>query len=78
VRCVAIPVLKFYLNSTPITTITDKSNWQIDMNYWIIVASKDPGMRGVTLGIAQAGNGKHSGLARMHKGDMIVYYSPKV
>jgi len=46
--------------------------------YWIIVASKDHVMRGVTFGIAQAGHGKQSGLARMHKGDMIVYYSPKV
>ena len=48
------------------------------MKYWIIVASKDHVMRGVTLGFAQAGHGKRSGLARMHKGDMIVYYSPKV
>ena len=46
--------------------------------YWIIVASKDHVMRGVTLGFAQAGHGKRSGLARMHKGDMVVYYSPKV
>ena len=45
--------------------------------YWIIVASEDHVMRGVSLGIAQAGHGKRSGLARMHKGDMIVYYSPK-
>jgi len=47
------------------------------MKYWILVASKDHVMRGVTLGFAQAGHGKRSGLARMHKGDMIVYYSPK-
>jgi predicted RNA-binding protein len=46
--------------------------------YWIIVASKDHVMRGVSLGIAQAGHGKRSGLARMHNGDMIIYYSPKV
>lgn len=46
--------------------------------YWIIVASKDHAMRGVSLGIAQAGHGKRSGLARMRKGDMIIYYSPKV
>jgi len=45
--------------------------------YWIIVASEDHVMRGVSLGIAQAGHGKRSGLARMHKGDMMVYYSPK-
>ena len=35
-------------------------------------------MRGVSLWIARAGHGKRSGLARMHKGDMIIYYSPKV
>jgi predicted RNA-binding protein len=46
--------------------------------YWILVASEDHVMRGVSLGIAQAGHGKQSGLSRMHKGDMIVYYSPKV
>jgi predicted RNA-binding protein len=45
--------------------------------YWIIVASEDHVTRGVSLGIAQAGHGKQSGLARMHKGDMMVYYSPK-
>ncbi len=46
--------------------------------YWIIVASKDHVMRGVSLGIAQSGHGKLSGLARMNKGDMIAFYSPKV
>ena len=45
--------------------------------FWIVVASKDHVMRGVSLGIAQAGHGNRSGLVRMHKGDMIVYYSPK-
>ena len=45
--------------------------------YWIIVASKDHVMRGVCLGIAQAGHGKRSGLARMHKDDKIACYSPK-
>jgi predicted RNA-binding protein len=45
--------------------------------YWIIVASEDHVMRGVSLGIAQAGHGKRSGLARLHKGDKMVYYSPK-
>jgi predicted RNA-binding protein len=57
------------------------TNWKrhvMTSKYWIIVASKDHVMRGVTRGIAQAGHGKRSGLARMHKGDMIIYYSPKV
>ncbi|MGD0079590.1 MAG: EVE domain-containing protein [Methanoregula sp.] len=45
--------------------------------YWIVVASKDHVVHGVSLGIAQAGHGKRSGLVRMHAGDGIVYYSPK-
>ena len=45
--------------------------------YWIVVASKNHVLRGVSLGIAQAGHGKRSGLARMHAGDGIVYYSPQ-
>lgn len=48
------------------------------VRYWIIVASKNHVMHGVSLGIAQAGHGKRSGLSRMHTGDGIVYYSPKV
>jgi hypothetical protein len=35
-------------------------------------------MLGVKGGFAQAGHGKRSGLARMHAGDRIIYYSPKV
>jgi hypothetical protein len=35
-------------------------------------------MMGVNGGFAQAGHGKRAGLARMHAGDRIVYYSPKV
>jgi predicted RNA-binding protein len=57
---------------------TNRNRLVMTSKYWIVVASKDHVMRGVTLGIAQAGHGKRSGLARMHKGDMIVYYSPKV
>jgi hypothetical protein len=52
-----------------------------DMNvphYWIIVASKEHVMLGVKGEFAQAGHGKRSGLTRMHTGDSIVYYSPKM
>ena len=45
--------------------------------YWIVVASKNHVMHGVSLGIAQSNHGKRSGLSRMHAGDGIVYYSPK-
>jgi predicted RNA-binding protein len=46
--------------------------------YWILVASLEHVKLGVTGGFAQAGHGKRSGLARMHAGDRIIYYSPKV
>ncbi len=46
--------------------------------YWIAVASKNHVMRGVAHGFAQSGHGKRSGIARMHQGDRILYYSPKV
>ena len=47
------------------------------MKYWVVVASKDHVMHGVSLGIAQSGHGKRTRLEKMHKGDGIVYYSPK-
>jgi predicted RNA-binding protein len=46
--------------------------------YWIIVASEEHVMLGVAGGFAQAGHGKRPGLARMHPGDRVIYYSPKV
>jgi predicted RNA-binding protein len=46
--------------------------------YWIIVASQEHVKLGIAGGFAQAGHGKRSGLARMHAGDRIVYYSPKI
>ena len=45
--------------------------------YWVVVASQDHVMYGVSLGIAQSGHGKRTRLEKMHKGDWIVYYSPK-
>jgi hypothetical protein len=49
-----------------------------DPRFWIIVASLEHVILGVAGGFAQAGHGKRSGLARMHAGDRIIYYSPKV
>jgi hypothetical protein len=46
------------------------------MKYWVGVVSREHAKRGEQLGIAQAGHGKRTGLARMHKDDGIVYYSP--
>jgi EVE domain len=47
------------------------------MSAWLGVVSADHVRRGVSLGIAQIGHGKRVGLARMHHGDWLVYYSPK-
>lgn len=46
--------------------------------YWIAVASKNHVMYGASHGIVMAGHGKRSGIARMHKGDGFIYYSPRV
>jgi hypothetical protein len=46
--------------------------------YWILVASQEHVKLGVAGGFAQAGHGTQSGIARMHAGDRILYYSPKV
>jgi hypothetical protein len=45
--------------------------------YWILVASQEHVKLGVAGGFAQAGHGKRSGIARMHAGDQVTYYSPK-
>jgi EVE domain len=46
------------------------------MSAWLGVASAEHVRRGLALGIAQIGHGKRTGLARMHAGDTLVYYSP--
>ena len=46
--------------------------------YWIVVASKDHATRGASLGFVQSGHGRRSGIARMHRGDGIIFYSPRV
>ena len=47
------------------------------MKYWIGTVSHNHVQRGLKLGIAQIGHGKLSGLARMHTGDWLIYYSPR-
>jgi hypothetical protein len=44
---------------------------------WLGVVSAEHVARGVGLGIAQVHHGKRAGLARMHSGDWLVYYSPQ-
>ena len=48
------------------------------MNYWIIVASKDHLQRGISGGFIQANHGKSASLKRMHAGDWVIFYSPKL
>jgi len=48
------------------------------IKYFIGVVSKEHVLLAVKNGIAQIGHGKRSGLARMHKGDFLIYYSPKI
>jgi hypothetical protein len=45
--------------------------------YWINVISKNHVLRGVQEGITQSGHGKEAPLKKMHKGDWIIFYSPK-
>jgi hypothetical protein len=62
---------KFFYSANPLLSMTTP-------RYWIIVASQEHVNLGVAGGFAQAGHGKKYGLARMHAGDRIVYYSPKI
>ena len=48
------------------------------MPAWIIVASKDHLQRGVQGGFIQANHGKAAPLKRMHLGDWVLFYSPKL
>ncbi|NNN08957.1 MAG: EVE domain-containing protein [Acidimicrobiaceae bacterium] len=47
------------------------------MTAWSGVVSRDHVHRGVELGIGQIGHGKRAGLARMKRGDWLIYYSPR-
>lgn len=46
------------------------------MKFWLGVVSKDHVTRGVKGGFAQVCHGKKGPLAKMSKGDWLVYYSP--
>lgn len=45
--------------------------------YWVGTVSKAHACRGVEGGFAQLCHGKKGALARMKKGDFLIYYSPK-
>src|SRR4051812_50158984 len=46
------------------------------MTGWLGVVSAEHVRRGVSLGIAQLGHGTRGGLAHLHPGDTLIYYSP--
>lgn len=46
------------------------------MTAWLGVVSAAHVRRAQVLGIAQINHGKRAGLARMHAGDVLIYYSP--
>jgi predicted RNA-binding protein len=66
------------LHDPKVFPATEKGLIMTTPRYWILVASQEHVKLGVAGGFAQAGHGKRSGLARMHAGDRILYYSPKV
>lgn len=45
---------------------------------WVVVASRDHVRLGVAGGFMQANHGKAAPLRRMHPGDGVVFYSPKL
>jgi len=47
------------------------------VKYWLAIVSRNHVKRGVDLGIAQVGHGNRAGVARMHAGDWLIYYSPR-
>ena len=47
------------------------------MKYWIIVASRDHALRGVSEGFCQACHGKKAPLQKMSSGDWVIIYSPR-
>lgn len=46
--------------------------------YYIVVVSKDHIQRGVAGGFMQANHGKATSLRKLHKGDWVIIYSPKM
>lgn len=48
-----------------------------ERKFWIGVASKDHVSNGVKLGVCQFCHGKSAPAKRLHKGDFVIYYSPK-
>jgi hypothetical protein len=45
--------------------------------FWVGVVSREHVLKAVESGVAQLNHGKRAPLARMHRGDWIIYYSPR-
>lgn len=50
---------------------------ELNIQYWLGVACSEHAFAGRDMGIAQLGHGKHIAVKNLHKGDWIIYYSPK-
>lgn len=48
------------------------------MKHWINTVSREHVLRGMEGGFTQAGHGRATGLARLTKGDLLVFYSPRM
>ena len=46
-------------------------------HYWVNTVSKEHVQAAVEGGFTQADHGKNTRLKRLHKGDLLVFYSPK-
>lgn len=44
---------------------------------WINTVSRDHVLAGVAGGFTQAGHGSDRGLRRLHRGDLVAFYSPR-
>jgi hypothetical protein len=47
-------------------------------HYWVVVAAGDHASSGIKQGIVQANHGKEAPLRRMHPGDSLLIYAPKL
>ncbi|HEX3246155.1 MAG TPA: EVE domain-containing protein, partial [Chloroflexota bacterium] len=45
--------------------------------YWINTVSRDHVQRGVEGGFTQANHGRATGLRKLQRGDLMVFYSPR-
>jgi hypothetical protein len=59
------------------TSTKNTESTQNTTHYWLGVVSQSHVQIGVSEGFAQLNHGKRAPLARMHRGDWLIYYSPR-